>query len=135
MKDLSEQDPDFHRWWATHHVAARTTGTKTVNHPIAGTLVLEWDTLTATTDPDQQLIIWTATPDTSTEEGPPSLVIRSTRSAPDRHGRGQAWSQAPPPDPREPSADEGLAPCHKRAQHLARFLVRGEEHCALHTSG
>lgn len=69
MNDLSEQDPDFRRWWSAHHVAARTTGTKTLNHPIAGTLVLEWDTLTAGTDPDQQLIIWTATPDTPTEEG------------------------------------------------------------------
>ncbi|SFE77831.1 helix-turn-helix transcriptional regulator [Streptomyces mirabilis] len=69
VNDLSEQDPDFRRWWVAHHVAARTTGTKTLNHPIAGTLVLEWDTLTAGTDPDQQLIIWTAAPDTPTEEG------------------------------------------------------------------
>lgn len=69
MNDLSERDPDFRRWWAAHHVAARTIGTKTLNHPIAGTLVLEWDTLTASTDPDQQLVVWTAAPGTPTHEG------------------------------------------------------------------
>jgi transcriptional regulator with XRE-family HTH domain len=69
VNDLSEQDPDFRRWWAAHHVAAHTIGTRTLNHPIAGELVLEWDTLTATTDPDQQLVIWTAAPDTPTHEG------------------------------------------------------------------
>jgi transcriptional regulator with XRE-family HTH domain len=69
VNDLSEQDPDFRRWWAAHHVTARTIAAKTLNHPIAGELVLEWDTLTATTDPDQQLVIWTAAPDTPTHEG------------------------------------------------------------------
>ncbi|MFC7258485.1 helix-turn-helix domain-containing protein [Streptomyces lutosisoli] len=69
VNELSERDPDFRRWWAAHHVAARTVGTKTLNHPIAGTLVLEWDTLTCTTDPDQQLIVWTAAPGTPTHEG------------------------------------------------------------------
>ncbi|MFD4985317.1 hypothetical protein [Streptomyces sp. NPDC058374] len=32
-------------------------------------LVLDRDTLTATTDPDQQLVIWTAEPGSATEEG------------------------------------------------------------------
>jgi transcriptional regulator with XRE-family HTH domain len=69
VNELSELDPDFRRWWAAQDVAARTVGTKTLNHPIAGTLVLEWDTLTCSTDPDQQLIIWTAAPGTATHEG------------------------------------------------------------------
>ena len=43
-----------------------STGTKTLNHPVAGQLVLDWDTLTATTDADQQLVIWTAAPDSPT---------------------------------------------------------------------
>ncbi len=69
VNELSERDPDFRRWWAARHVAARTVGTKTLNHPVAGTLVLEWDTLTASTDPDQQLVIWTAKPGTPTHDG------------------------------------------------------------------
>jgi len=45
-------------------VAARGAGTKTLNHPITGELTLDWDTLTVSTDPDQQLLIWTAEPGT-----------------------------------------------------------------------
>lgn len=41
-------------------------GTKVVHHPVAGELSLDWDTLSASTDPDQQLVVWT------TEVGSPS---------------------------------------------------------------
>jgi hypothetical protein len=37
--------------------------------PVAGELTLEWDTLTCTTDPDQQLVIWTAESGTPSHEG------------------------------------------------------------------
>ena len=49
-------------------VAARTVGTKTLNHPVVGELVLDWDTLTANTDPDQHLTVWTAEPGSPTHE-------------------------------------------------------------------
>ncbi|MFD5804679.1 helix-turn-helix domain-containing protein [Streptomyces sp. NPDC127020] len=58
--ELSVQDPDFRTWWAAHHVAPLSVGTKVLNHPVAGELSLAWDTLTASTDPDQQLVVWTA---------------------------------------------------------------------------
>jgi hypothetical protein len=51
-----------------HRVAARTVGTKTLNHPVVGELVLDWDTLTANTDPDQHLTVWTAVPGSPTHE-------------------------------------------------------------------
>ncbi|MFJ8021515.1 helix-turn-helix transcriptional regulator [Streptomyces sp. NPDC096311] len=69
VRELSERDGDFRQWWAEHHVSARTVGAKTLNHPIAGTLTLEWDTLTCTSDPEQQLVIWTAEPGTPTHDG------------------------------------------------------------------
>ena len=40
-----------------------------LHHPVAGELTLDWDTLTASTDPDQQLVIWTAEPGTPTHDG------------------------------------------------------------------
>ena len=43
-------------------------GTKTLNHPVVGELVLDWDTLTANTDPDQHLTVWTAAPGSPTHE-------------------------------------------------------------------
>ncbi|MFJ5110402.1 helix-turn-helix domain-containing protein [Streptomyces sp. NPDC088551] len=58
--ELSVQDPRFREWWAAHHVATLSVGTKKLHHPVAGDLTLDWDTLTASTDPDQQLVIWTA---------------------------------------------------------------------------
>ncbi|AEN13893.1 MULTISPECIES: helix-turn-helix transcriptional regulator [unclassified Streptomyces] len=67
--ELSVQDPDFRTWWAGHHVAALNVGTKTLHHPVAGELALDWDTLTATTDPDQQLVIWTAEVGGPTHDG------------------------------------------------------------------
>ncbi|MGY0488226.1 helix-turn-helix domain-containing protein [Streptomyces sp. WG-D5] len=58
--ELSMRDKQFAQWWGDHRVAARTIGTKTLQHPTVGELVLEWDTLTANTDPDQHLTVWTA---------------------------------------------------------------------------
>ena len=67
--ELSVQDPHFRQWWAAHHVATLSVGTKTLDHPVAGELALDWDTLTASTDPDQQLVIWTAEVGTPTHDG------------------------------------------------------------------
>ncbi len=64
--ELSVQDEGFRTWWAARAVASMSTGRKTLRHPVAGELVLDWDTLTATTDRDQQLVIWTAAPDSPT---------------------------------------------------------------------
>ncbi|WP_405989949.1 helix-turn-helix domain-containing protein [Streptomyces sp. NBC_00986] len=66
--ELSLCDKQFAQWWGDHRVAARTVGTKTLNHPVVGELVLDWDTLTANTDPDQHLTVWTAAPGSSTHE-------------------------------------------------------------------
>ncbi|MEU6375130.1 helix-turn-helix transcriptional regulator [Streptomyces sp. NPDC046909] len=66
--ELSTRDKEFARWWGDHKVAARTVGTKTLNHPVVGELVLDWDTLTANTDPDQHLTVWTAAPGSPTHE-------------------------------------------------------------------
>ncbi|MBE9373753.1 helix-turn-helix domain-containing protein [Saccharopolyspora sp. HNM0983] len=62
--ELSVRDADFRQWWAAHHVANQRIGTKTLHHPVVGDLTLDWDTLTSATDPDQQLITWSAEPGT-----------------------------------------------------------------------
>ncbi|HST84864.1 MAG TPA: helix-turn-helix transcriptional regulator [Kineosporiaceae bacterium] len=66
--ELSMRDKRFAQWWGDHLVAARTVGTKTLNHLVVGELVLDWDTLTANTDPDQHLTVWTAAPGSATHE-------------------------------------------------------------------
>lgn len=67
--ELSVQDTRFRQWWAAHHVAGQRIGTKNLHHPVVGDLTLDWDTLTCATDPDQQLILWTAEPGSSSHEG------------------------------------------------------------------
>lgn len=66
--ELSLRDKQFAQWWGDHKVAGRTVGTKTLDHPVVGELVLDWDTLTASTDPDQHLTVWTAAPGSPTHE-------------------------------------------------------------------
>ncbi|MFD0340260.1 hypothetical protein ACFVH0_16490 [Streptomyces sp. NPDC127117] len=44
------RNEDHRQWWAAHHVATLSVGTKVLHHPIAGGLSLDWDTLTAGTD-------------------------------------------------------------------------------------
>lgn len=82
VDELSERDADFRRWWAEHHVAVRKIGAKTLNHPIVGELTLEWDTLTCSTDPDQQLTIWTPAPGTATHDRLHRLAVWVTDGHP-----------------------------------------------------
>ncbi|MFI6624696.1 helix-turn-helix domain-containing protein [Streptomyces sp. NPDC050528] len=60
--ELSMRDQQFAQWWGDHRVAARTVGTKTLIHPVVGEVTLDCDTLTANTDPDQYMTVWTAAP-------------------------------------------------------------------------
>lgn len=76
--ELSVQDRQFRQWWAAHHVAGRGVGTKTLHHPVVGDLTLDWDTLTCATDPDQQLITWTAEPGAPSHD---ALRILASRNA------------------------------------------------------
>ncbi len=66
--ELSVTDTQFAQWWATRNVASLSTGTKTLVHPTAGELVLDWDALAEASDADQQLVVWTAAPDSPTRE-------------------------------------------------------------------
>ncbi|MEU2441191.1 helix-turn-helix domain-containing protein [Streptomyces rubradiris] len=67
--ELSVRDDDFRGWWGAHHVALRGMGTKTMRHPVAGDLTLDWDALTCAANPDQQLITWTAEPGSASHDG------------------------------------------------------------------
>lgn len=66
--ELSVQDQQFSQWWAGRTVKSLSTGTKTLHHQMAGELVLDWDTLVEAHDAEQQLVVWTARPDSPTYE-------------------------------------------------------------------
>lgn len=64
VRELSAADDQFRAWWASHEVAPRTGGTKLLRHPLVGELHLEWSALTWNSDPDLQVIVWSAEPGT-----------------------------------------------------------------------
>ncbi|WP_060904885.1 helix-turn-helix transcriptional regulator [Streptomyces scabiei] len=67
--ELSVADADFRQWWAGRHLAGLRVGTKKLRHPVVGDLTLDWDSLTCSADPTQQLVILTAEPGTPSHDG------------------------------------------------------------------
>ncbi|WP_033318187.1 helix-turn-helix transcriptional regulator [Streptomyces yerevanensis] len=67
--ELSVVDADFRQWWAGRQVAGLRVGTQRLRHPVAGDLTLDWDSLTCTAAPAQQLVVWTAEPGTPSHDG------------------------------------------------------------------
>jgi len=62
--DLSIQDEDFRRWWATHQVTAATSGVKTIRHSVAGDITLDWENFVSAADDEQSLSVMSAAPGT-----------------------------------------------------------------------
>lgn len=77
--EMSVVSPQFRQWWAARHVTHPEFGTKTIRHPELGDLTLDWDAFTYIGDPDQQLVLWSAEPGSSSHE---KLRILSSWNAP-----------------------------------------------------
>ncbi|MFD5463704.1 helix-turn-helix transcriptional regulator [Kitasatospora sp. NPDC127059] len=69
IAELTARDADFRTWWADHRVRGPHRLTKTYRHPLAGALTLDVQQFTVDTQPDQQLVAYTADPDSPTGEG------------------------------------------------------------------
>ncbi|MGD1225809.1 helix-turn-helix domain-containing protein [Streptomyces krungchingensis] len=101
---LARMDPhaDFQRWWQAREVAVQGTGNKVFHHPVAGTLVLDWDTLTSSTAPDQHIVVWTAQPGSPSEQGLRRLATDAAAQGSDECPRSPArLSYRAPPGRRE----------------------------------
>ncbi|MFI5931773.1 helix-turn-helix transcriptional regulator [Actinoplanes sp. NPDC051494] len=59
VDDLRTGSPEFARLWERHDVQAAPVLTKTFQHPLVGTIVVDCDSL-ALTDSDQHLVLYTA---------------------------------------------------------------------------
>ncbi|MFG2397663.1 helix-turn-helix transcriptional regulator [Streptomyces lydicus] len=66
--ELSLGSADFRRLWADHQVKEKTYGAKRMLHPVAGELVMPYETLTVSGDTDQMLVVYTPEPGSQTEE-------------------------------------------------------------------
>ncbi|MFF8566968.1 helix-turn-helix domain-containing protein [Streptomyces albidoflavus] len=91
--ELSLRSDEFRRWWADHRVATLSRGSKTLRHPLAGELELDWSALTGADDPDQHLVTWTAEPGTPAHDG--LRILASWTAAGDRSDSGTRTPPAP----------------------------------------
>lgn len=64
--ELTIADRQFGQWWAARNVARQDFGTKVLNHPRVGELVLDWEIFRYAGAPEQQLVL------NSAAEGSPS---------------------------------------------------------------
>lgn len=67
--ELSTRSDDFRVRWANHNVKIHTTGTKKLNHPVVGELSLDFESLQLPGDPGQTITIYTAEPNSPSQEG------------------------------------------------------------------
>ncbi|WP_369374576.1 helix-turn-helix domain-containing protein [Promicromonospora sp. Populi] len=67
--ELSVKDADFRTWWASHHAASASNGTKHYLHPVAGALVLDCDVWDSPDGSGQRLMVLTAEPGLPSYEG------------------------------------------------------------------
>jgi hypothetical protein len=82
--ELSVHDADFRAWWASHQVRGPQQLTKTYQHPVVGSLVLDVQQFSVATHPDQQLVAFTAEPDSTSQEALGFLLQWSTTLTHDR---------------------------------------------------
>lgn len=66
--ELSVKSADFRRLWAEHEVQERSAGRNILDHPLAGELVLDYDSLRPGEQGDQVLVTYLAEPGSRTEE-------------------------------------------------------------------
>jgi len=64
VAELTEHSAAFRDWWTRHRVHQRTHGSKSLRHPIAGDLTLDYETFTMPGDPEQTLFVYSTPPNT-----------------------------------------------------------------------
>jgi hypothetical protein len=65
---LSTQSEDFRQRWAAHNVRLHTHGVKLLHHPVVGELDLYFESVPLPADPSQNLLLYTAEPQSATQD-------------------------------------------------------------------
>jgi len=66
--ELSTRSEDFRRRWAAHDVKYHRTGRKRFHHPLVGDVELDYEAFDLPGDPGQRLNVYTAPPDSPSQE-------------------------------------------------------------------
>jgi transcriptional regulator with XRE-family HTH domain len=81
VEELSGRDSDFRRWWADHDVHRHSHGVHRLRHAVTGEMVLNYETLAHTADPEQLLGLHTAEPGSPSERALRLLARHAAPSA------------------------------------------------------
>ncbi len=74
IDELRDTDRDVARWWDDHQVRDYASVAKHIQHPDAGTLWFDIESVAAPHEPDQTLVVYTAEPDSATARVLPILA-------------------------------------------------------------
>ena len=83
--ELSTQSQEFGVRWATHNVRFHRTGTKTLHHPVVGTVILDYEALDLPGDVGQRILVYSAEPGSPSQQALDLLVSWTTTSSRDRN--------------------------------------------------
>lgn len=72
--ELSTRSEDFRTLWAAHPVHVHTSGTKRIQHPVAGRLELVFDSMAITAAAGLSLVVYSAEPGSSTADALAALA-------------------------------------------------------------
>jgi transcriptional regulator with XRE-family HTH domain len=95
---LSTRSDEFRRRWAAHNVRIHTSGVKLLHHPVVGDLDLPFESIPLPADPTQSMLIYTAEPESATQDALSLLASWAATSAdPDvprfaKHAEQGEWS-------------------------------------------
>jgi transcriptional regulator with XRE-family HTH domain len=59
IAELDRISPEFHQWWPRHDVRSHGEGVKTINHPVAGRMTLEYTAFIVESEPELSVIVHT----------------------------------------------------------------------------
>lgn len=66
--ELAARSPEFATLWAAHHVRQHRTGVKRIHHPVAGTMLLNYESMVLSADEGLVLNAYTAEPGSAASE-------------------------------------------------------------------
>lgn len=104
--ELSTRSEDFRRRWAAHDVRYHRTGRKRFHHPLIGNVELDYEAFELPGDPGQRINVYTAPPDTASEEALSLLASWTAREpspapAPERDDATAAAPATATDDPKD----------------------------------
>jgi transcriptional regulator with XRE-family HTH domain len=100
--ELSVQDPDFRRWWASHQVSSGSYGTKRYRHPVMGELTLDCDVWDSPDGSGQRLMVLTAEPGTPSHQALRILASWAAEAPEPLRSRRDSGASSPPRELRPP---------------------------------